>query len=97
MDYRLSSAGPDVLSDPALVENLETTKRTAAEIEIQVVEAKETSIKIDEARELYRPAATRASLLYFILNDLNKINMLYQFSLKAFSVVFQNAVRFVYI
>lgn len=86
-----------MLSDVALVENLETTKRTAAEIEIQVVESKETAIKIDEAREWYRPAATRASLLYFILNDLNKINMLYQFSLKAFSVVFQNAIRFDFI
>ena len=39
-------------------------------------------MKIDEARELYRPAATRASLLYFILNDLHKINPIYQFSLK---------------
>lgn len=72
---------------------METTKRTAAEIEIQAAEAKITAVKIDEAREWYRPAASRASLLYFILNDLSKINMLYQFSLKAFSVVFQNAIR----
>ncbi|XP_046432396.1 dynein beta chain, ciliary-like [Neodiprion fabricii] len=91
---RLSSAGPNVLSDTALVINLETTKKTAAEIEIKVSEAKITAVKIDEAREWYRPAASRASLLYFILNDLNKINMLYQFSLKAFSVVFQNAIKF---
>ncbi|XP_014229978.1 dynein beta chain, ciliary-like [Trichogramma pretiosum] len=91
---RLSSAGPNVLSDVALVENLENTKRTAAEIQIKVAEAKITSAKIDEARELYRPASRRASLLYFILNDLCKINMLYQFSLKAFTVVFQNAIRF---
>ena len=46
------------------------------------MEGRETSVKIDEARELYRPAATRASLLYFILNDLHKINPIYQFSLK---------------
>lgn len=72
--------------------NLETTKKTAAEIEIKVEEAKVTSKRIDEAREQYRPAATRASLLYFILNDLHKINPIYQFSLKAFSVVFQNAI-----
>lgn len=31
-------------------------------------------------------------MLYFILNDLNAINPIYQFSLKAFSVVFQNAI-----
>lgn len=45
-------------------------------------EAKITEIKINEARENYRPAAERASLLYFILNDLNKISPIYQFSLK---------------
>lgn len=45
-------------------------------------EAKITETKINEARENYRPAAERASLLYFILNDLNKINPIYQFSLK---------------
>ncbi len=48
----------------------------------QVAEAKITEKKINEARESYRPAAVRASLLYFILNDLHKINPLYQFSLK---------------
>ncbi|XP_014471080.1 PREDICTED: dynein beta chain, ciliary-like [Dinoponera quadriceps] len=92
--HRLSSAGPDILSDVALVVNLETTKKTASEIEGKAIEAKVTATRIDEARESYRPVASRASLLYFILNDLNKINMLYQFSLKAFSVVFQNAIKF---
>lgn len=72
----------NILGDTALVENLETTKKTAAEIEQRVAEAKVTSIKIDQAREYYRPAAARASLLYFILNDLNTINPIYQFSLK---------------
>lgn len=48
----------------------------------EVQEAKITEAKINEARENYRPAAARASLLYFILNDLNKINPIYQFSLK---------------
>ncbi|XP_075210990.1 dynein heavy chain at 93AB [Lycorma delicatula] len=90
---RLSSAGGNILGDTALVENLETTKRTAAEIEQKVSEAKVTSVKIDEAREHYRPAAARASLLYFILNELNTINPIYQFSLKAFSVVFQKAIE----
>ncbi|XP_044764909.1 dynein beta chain, ciliary [Coccinella septempunctata] len=89
---RLSSAGGNLLGDTTLVENLETTKKTAAEIEEKVSEAKITSVKIDQAREHYRPAAARASLLYFILNDLNTINPIYQFSLKAFSVVFQKAI-----
>ncbi|KAJ8873729.1 hypothetical protein PR048_024563 [Dryococelus australis] len=90
---RLSSAGGNILGDTALVENLETTKRTAAEIQQKVSEARVTSSEIDQAREFYRPAAARASLLYFILNDLNTINPIYQFSLKAFSVVFQKAIE----
>lgn len=89
---RLSSAGGNLLGDTRLVENLETTKRTAAEIEQKVSEAKITSAQIDKAREHYRPASARASLLYFILNDLHMINPIYQFSLKAFSVVFQKAI-----
>lgn len=117
---RLSAASGNFLGDTALVENLETTKHTASEIEekvggpeppgrlprepgrraarspccppagltrppsvwLQVQEAKITEVKINEARENYRPAAERASLLYFILNDLNKISPIYQFSLK---------------
>ncbi|KAF5902959.1 dynein heavy chain 9, axonemal, partial [Clarias magur] len=89
---RLSSASGNFLGDTELVENLEITKRTAADIEEKVKEAKVTEAKINEAREHYRPAAARASLLYFIMNDLNKIHPMYQFALKAFSVVFQKAV-----
>jgi len=80
--HRLSAAEGNFLGDYALVENLETTKRTAIEIEEKVNEAKITEVKINEAREMYRPAASRASLLYFILNDLNTINPIYVFSLK---------------
>ncbi|NXK90148.1 DYH17 protein, partial [Formicarius rufipectus] len=90
---RLSAAGGDFLRDTALVENLETTKRTAKEIEEKVKEAKVTEVQINVARENYRPAAERASLLYFILSDLSKINPIYQFSLKAFNGVFEKAIQ----
>ncbi|XP_045383116.1 dynein axonemal heavy chain 9 isoform X2 [Lemur catta] len=90
---RLSSASGNFLGDTALVGSLEVTKQTAAEIEKKVQEAKVTEAKINEAREHYRPAAARASLLYFIMNDLSKIHPMYQFSLKAFNIVFQKAVE----
>lgn len=90
---RLSSAGENVLEDPSLVNNLEKTKTTSADIEVQRDETKKTSKEIDTARESYRPAAERASILYFILNDLHKINPIYQFSLKAFTVVFKDAIE----
>ncbi|NXY74435.1 DYH9 protein, partial [Glareola pratincola] len=90
---RLSSASGNFLGDTALVENLEITKQTAAEIEEKVQESKVTETKINEAREHYRPAAARASLLYFTMNDLHAIHPMYQFSLKAFSIVFQKAIE----
>ncbi|XP_070629208.1 dynein axonemal heavy chain 9 isoform X7 [Bos indicus] len=90
---RLSSASGNFLGETALVENLEITKQTAAEVEKKVQEAKVTEVRINEAREHYRPAAARASLLYFIMNDLGRIHPMYQFSLKAFSIVFQKAVE----
>ncbi|XP_010006976.1 PREDICTED: dynein heavy chain 17, axonemal [Chaetura pelagica] len=90
---RLSAAAGSFLEDTALVENLEITKRTAIEIEEKVKEAKVTEVQINIARENYRPAAERASLLYFILSDLNKINPIYQFSLKAFNGVFEKAIQ----
>ncbi|XP_061501815.1 dynein beta chain, ciliary isoform X1 [Anopheles gambiae] len=89
---RLSSAGENVLEDASLVLNLEKTKKTAAEVEIKVRESRKTSEAIDVAFESYRSAAERASILYFILNDLHKINPIYQFSLKAFTTVFKDAI-----
>ncbi|XP_069077648.1 dynein axonemal heavy chain 11-like [Pleurodeles waltl] len=90
---RLSAAESNFLGDTLLVEKLETTKHTAAEIEMKVLEAKFNEVKINEAREHYRPVAARASLLYFIMNDLNKISPMYQFSLKAFNMVFRKAIQ----
>jgi dynein heavy chain len=79
---RLAAAKGNFLSDVALVENLEKTKTTAIEIEHKKNEAEKTSEQIDKTREVYRPAAARASLLYFVMNDLRKIHPMYQFSLK---------------
>ena len=109
---KLNTAGDDIINDIDLINNLENTKKTAAEVEVKVHDAKVTSKEIDLAREKYRSAAARASVLYFILNDLNRINPMYQvisstkltsyslkhfhvfqFSLKAFSVVYEVAIK----
>lgn len=89
---RLSSSGGNFLGDHALVENLETNKATATEIAEQVEKAKVTEVEIDEARNDYRMVASRAALLYFIMNDMYKINPMYQFSLKALRIVFEYAI-----
>lgn len=89
---RLASAGENVLDDHELVANLESTKQTVDEIELKVNEARVTTIQIDEARNMYRAAAKRASVLYFVLSDLSRINPIYRFSLKSFMYVFKQAI-----
>uniref|UniRef100_A0A8C4NM92 Uncharacterized protein n=1 Tax=Eptatretus burgeri TaxID=7764 RepID=A0A8C4NM92_EPTBU len=64
----------------------------ASDIEEKAKEARITEQKIDKAREHFRPVASRASLLYFIMKDLEKIHPMYQFSLKAFWTLFRRAV-----
>lgn len=59
----------------------------------RVKEAEETERSINEARESYRPAATRASILYFVIADLALINPMYQFSLSYFARMFKSCIQ----
>lgn len=51
-------------------------------VSVQVQQFKVTEGRINEARELYRPAAARAALLYFTMEQLRAVHPMYQFSLK---------------
>lgn len=44
--------------------------------------------RIDDTRETYRPCGKQASTLFFVLNDLNKIDPMYQFSLEWYKKLF---------
>eukprot|EP00742_Colponemidia_sp_Colp-10_P004589 GILJ01004897.1.p1 GENE.GILJ01004897.1~~GILJ01004897.1.p1 ORF type:complete len:2544 (-),score=425.95 GILJ01004897.1:114-7634(-) len=90
---RLSNAKGDLIDDIELIHNLEATKKTAEEISVKVEEAKQTEETINKVREKYRPVSQRGALLYFLINDLNKIEAVYQYSLKAFVRVFLQAVN----
>ncbi|XP_023680034.2 dynein axonemal heavy chain 11 isoform X2 [Paramormyrops kingsleyae] len=90
---RISAAEGSFLDDTVLVEKLEDTKQTVTNIESKVAEAKENETEINAMRELYRPAAERASLLFFIIRSLHRINPMYQLSLKTFNGVFLKAIE----
>eukprot|EP00163_Fabomonas_tropica_P031151 TRINITY_DN730_c1_g2_i2.p1 TRINITY_DN730_c1_g2~~TRINITY_DN730_c1_g2_i2.p1 ORF type:complete len:4514 (+),score=1634.66 TRINITY_DN730_c1_g2_i2:234-13775(+) len=89
---KLSAAEGDILADVELIENLETTKKTATEIQEKQIESVETERRLNDAREQYRRVAERGALLYFLLNELNKVDNMYQFSLGAFVNVFDKAI-----
>jgi len=90
---RLANAPADILSDVALIEGLEATKAAAIEIEIAVKKGRETEIAINKAREVFRPAAAEAAMLYFILTHLSAIDHMYRYSLSAFTSYFYKAME----
>ena len=49
--------------------------------------------RINELREQYRPVASEASMLYFMLTTLNGIYPMYQYSLDAFVAFFYKSIR----
>lgn len=86
--HRLATAEGDILGDEELIISLEVTKATVIEISEKVGVAKATSLKINQARETYRPVAARGSLIYFLIDTLNVIDHMYQFSLAAFNFIY---------
>lgn len=75
--------GP-LIEDVELMAVLNTTKQTAEEINEKLNIAKDTELKIETAREEFRPIATRGSVLYFLICDMPHVNCMYQTSLVQF-------------
>lgn len=82
--HKLTTVQGPLIEDVELMTVLNTTKQTAAEVNEKLNIARETEIKIDAAREEYRPIATRGSVLYFLICDMANVNSMYQTSLVQF-------------
>jgi dynein heavy chain len=85
--FKLANAKGDILDDIELILNLENSKKISNEVAEKVAIAKVTEVKINTSSEFYRPAAERGALVYFLLNDLNRMHTFYKFSLESFIVV----------
>nr|XP_019958870.1 PREDICTED: dynein heavy chain 2, axonemal [Paralichthys olivaceus] len=89
----LNEATGSLLDDVQLVDTLQMSKVTATEVSEQLESSEQTEIKIDSAREAYRPCAQRASILFFVLNDMGRIDPMYQFSLDAYINLFNLSIE----
>merc|ERR1712054_567955 len=93
MGYMLSNSQGNILDDEELINTLAQSKVTSNEIAQKVTEAEATEKTIDETREVYRPVATRASVLFFCISDLATVDPMYQYSLAWFILLFLRGIE----
>jgi dynein heavy chain, axonemal len=84
----LSEATGNILDNEELIVKLEEAKVTSNVVKIRIAEAEETKKEITLAREGYRPAATRGSIIYFVITQLALIDSMYQYSLQFFTKLY---------
>ena len=77
-----------VLEDKSLIQNLGIAHQTSLEVAQALQEVNRTQQELNEARRNYMPVAIRAAMLFFVIKDLNRLEYVYQFSLKWFMEIF---------
>jgi dynein heavy chain len=88
----LKNSQGNILENTPLVQNLENSKKQSEEIKLTLEENEIAQVKINAAREQFRPVAIRGGLLYFIICDLSDIDPMYQFSLSYVTKLFVNTI-----
>jgi dynein heavy chain len=89
----LSESKVNILEDVVLIDTLQLSKEKSDEIKTSLESAEIMMKKIDDTREMYRECGKQASILFFVLNDLNKIDPMYQFSLDWYKALFMKNIE----
>jgi len=89
----LSDSKVNLLEDVALTDTLQSSKDTSDSVKQALVTSTQTMRKINDTREQYRQCGRVASILFFVLNDLVKIDPMYQFSLDWYKSLFKRSIE----
>jgi len=80
----LATSTGNMLDNVELVQTLDETKAKASEVAEKLKLGEKTAIEIEKNRDMYRPAAKRGAILFFVLAEMASINSMYQYSLTAY-------------
>jgi len=89
----LSESKVNLLENVELIDKLQSSKETSDDVKQALEQAEITMKKINDTREMYRSCGRQASILFFVLNDLNKIDPMYQFSLDWYKALFMRSIE----
>lgn len=87
----LATATGNILENKSLIESLNRTKSNSIQITESLNKSHELQASVDRQREEYRPLALNGSTIFSALQDLKKVNTMYQFSLVSFLKLFNKA------
>ena len=76
-----------------LINQLKESKSTAESIQKQASESEQSSVIINKTRDSYRSVAMRGSILYFVIDEISKIDPMYQYSLQYINKLFTTAIK----
>jgi dynein heavy chain, axonemal len=82
-----------ILDDEQLIETLNQSKNYSVDLAKRSAQAEETARKISAIREEYRMVAVRASILYFVVADMARVDPMYQYSLLYFTALYKTRIE----
>ena len=82
-----------ILDNLALISALQRSKSASKDIIRRVAATAVVEERVNASRDTFRVIATRGTILYFVVADLPGINPMYQYSLRFFIKVYNNAIQ----
>ena len=90
---QLASSSGNILENEILIANLNETKVKSIKIKESLESSKALQEDLDQQRNAYRPLAQKAASLFININDLQKINSMYRFSLHQYQKLFERSLE----
>jgi len=83
----------NLLENKELIASLEQSKEKSIKSEESLKHSLELSEEIDMKRDIYKPLSKLATVIYMLLQDINKINPMYRFSLDDFVGLYRKTLK----